>query len=154
MNANTLRNETNSPESFTQRVSAMQLPPLKFHDWDMVSTQLATYFRKLLEDNLVCNQVHCLQVPSLLTLAEIFGCCEMDVFDALYELKQQAYTYQFAGIDAPITLRDPLFRKPTNIRRPERRGKWFKRLTRGFPFKDVSASGMSFSSQASLPWAG
>jgi hypothetical protein len=41
----------------------------------------------------------------------------MDIFDALYKLKNQAYHYEINGIDGPIKLCDPLLRRPTNLKR-------------------------------------
>ncbi len=58
-----------------------------------------------------------LELPSVIELARQFQCCEMDIFDALLELKNHGYRHELNGIDGPIKLWDPLYRKPANIRR-------------------------------------
>jgi len=96
------------------------LPSFRPHDWDTTTNQLAQYFRKLLENRLDPDQVHQIELPSILELARIMNCCELDIFDALSLLKQQAYAYELHGIDAPVKLYDPLFRKPSNLKRSTR----------------------------------
>ncbi len=109
----------------TVTFSEKNMPLFRPHEWDTISAQLAQYFHRLLENHLEPNKVHHLELPSILELARIMNCCEMDVFDALYELKHQAYAYEILGIDTPIKLYDPLFRKPSCLKKPSRL-KWLK----------------------------
>lgn len=115
--------ETANPlnEKAVMTFNPRNLPSLKIHEWDTTSSQIGSYFRRLLEKYQASRVVAYLQLPSILELAEFFHCCEMDVFDALHELKQQAYSYEIHGIDSPIRLSDPLLRKPTNLK-PRWRG--------------------------------
>lgn len=104
------------PGNKTVCLTGAGLPRIRFHEWDTRSAQIAAYLRRLLQvhqDATVAD----VQIPSLLELADIFDCCELDLFEALNELKQQAYRYEMNGLDCPIRLSDPLLRKPTNLRR-------------------------------------
>jgi len=103
------------------KLSLQELAPAKLHDWNAVSSQIASYFRQLLESKQI-ETVAYVELPSIFEFSDFFNCCEMDVFDALYELKLQAYWYEIHKVDGFINLCDPLLRKLINTRR------W-----RGFP---------------------
>jgi hypothetical protein len=94
-----------------------ELPKFKMHEWNTTSSQIAAYLRHVLERYQVSDHIESLELPSILDLSIHFGCCEMDLFDALFELKKQAYRYEINGIDHPIRITDPLLRKPSNYKR-------------------------------------
>lgn len=100
----------------TTKLNTQSLPRLKFHEWDTLSTQLAMYLRTLLERYQLKNVVNVLELPSIMDLSAHFDCCEMDIFDALFELKEQAYRYEIHGLDGCIKLCDPLCRKSGNLK--------------------------------------
>ena len=103
---------SSQPAARVVALATESLPELPLHEWAAASEQIVGYFRQLLVEQAVHHQsALTLQLPSILELARFFDCCEMDVFDALYALKQHAYHYHMYGIDGPVFLSDPLDRR-------------------------------------------
>jgi hypothetical protein len=117
-----------SPDDVTTLCTA-QLPTLKFHEWAPISDQIAQYFKDLLHNQVSPQPRSWVHLPSIIELANFFNCCEMDVFDALYALKQEQYAYEMFGIDGPIHLCDPLRRVKAHVKPlPRFRKDWLKSL--------------------------
>jgi hypothetical protein len=132
-------------ENLVNRLIQLNEPALqgiKFHEWSPVSAQLARALRGILGEAVQEHEMVEMQLTSILALSEILGCCEMDVFDALYELKHQYYSYQLHGIDSPILLWDPL-KRTSGKQLKARRFRWFKTW-----IPQDKCSGFT------LPWAG
>jgi hypothetical protein len=87
------------------------LPLLKLQAVHPIVPQVAQYFRQLLEKHPIRTY---LKLPSIMELSGLFHCGEMDIYDALYQLKQEFYNYEMHGVDGPILLQDPLIRKIAN----------------------------------------
>ncbi len=98
-------------DSQSARFTAGQLPSFRPRKHETRTIQIRDYLAHLVER---AQQGHhkaaYLQIPSILELTVFFGCCEMDVFDALFEMKKDHYRYELLGIDAPVKLWDPLNR--------------------------------------------
>lgn len=79
------------------------------------ASQIACYLRMLVAKHQLSESpdrlVH-LRIPSVLDLAGLFRCSELDILDALYELKEESYQYSLMGLDGLITLLDPHMRTP------------------------------------------
>jgi len=45
-----------------------------------------------------------IEIPSLMALADFYGCGHLDVYDALRLLKGRGYDYRLRGIDSPIAV--------------------------------------------------
>lgn len=86
-----------------------QLPPFKGNPHQSRVVQFSAYFKKLMTD----NGSSTLMLPSVLQLAQFFNCCELDILDTLYELKQQGYQYDMPDFNGLITLRDTLGHSPS-----------------------------------------
>lgn len=55
-----------------------------------------------------------LRLPSVIDLANFYQCSVIDVFEALYALNMQYYSYQIHSLDTGIILQDPLNRKKSH----------------------------------------
>jgi hypothetical protein len=116
-----------SPDITPVTLDTAHLPALRFHDWNSRSSQIAAYIRRLLGKYQTAEQQVHLTIPSVLTLADWLQCCEMDIIDALHELKTEQYAYLLTGIDEVIQLRDPLSRA-ISLDKPARRWHMFTRI--------------------------
>ena len=58
------------------------------------------------------KEVLYLRVPSIMVLAQVFHCLELDVLDALRDMEEQSYCHELTGLDSLITLYDPHKRSP------------------------------------------
>lgn len=76
--------------------------------------QIAAYFRRLLESYQQNSPPYVL-IPAAIELSCFFKCAELHIFEALQEMKEQAFDYEVRGWDGPITLRDPLGRKKVHL---------------------------------------
>jgi hypothetical protein len=83
------------------------LPPFRLDAYIETDTQIANYLKKLVRTYGMGSQPTVV-LPPIYALACFFCCSELDVFDAFQELKQQGYHYRIQGLDALITLHDPL----------------------------------------------
>ena len=80
--------------------------------------QIARYLRGLLHHPSVRTQkeMH-VMLPAVLDLLPFFRCSELDLLDALIQLKDDDYHYEIHALDAPLHLYDPLNRKPRGRQR-------------------------------------
>ncbi len=80
------------------------LPAFEFDTNQSYATQYANYFKNLL---LNPSSSHII-IPTATELSIFFNCCELDILDALYEIKEQGYEYDMYGISSLITIKDKL----------------------------------------------
>lgn len=83
------------------------LPPYKPDNHICSDVQIANYLKKLVRTH-GAGETPTLMLPPICSLSGFFNCSELDVFDAFQHLKKQGYHYRIHGLDALITLHDPM----------------------------------------------
>ena len=84
-----------------------ELPPFQPESYVETEVQIANYLRKLLRTHGMGSRPT-IMLPPICALSGFFACSELDVFDAFQELKKNGYHYRIQGLDALITLHDPM----------------------------------------------
>jgi hypothetical protein len=110
--------ETTHPEVLKLQIA--NLPELRFHEWTPISSQIAFYFQRHVFMRYPSSAFTAIELPSILELSDYLQCHEVDIFQALYQLKQLAYEYEVYGIDTPIRLKDKLPMKPARLNLDEK----------------------------------
>jgi len=104
---------TSPVQASPRQIPIQDLPAPRFPHGEVTSVQLADYFQQLFhiqKDHPKTFKTE-VELPSVVKLAEFFFCSELDILDALQDLKQQGYDYRLQGLTRPFQILLPSFQR-------------------------------------------